>query len=178
MTRETDRGGGYGGLASARSRSTKRLTARAPPLSCGAALIPRRVSPAQAKSSDIATIMYTSGTTGSPKGVILPHSALVSEIHAVGALLAAVGCDISSSDIFFSYLPLAHIFDRMIEELFIAMGGCVGYVNAHTHTHTRTHMQSLSLSLSLSLSCTHTCTRSLSLYSPSILLSFFSHSSL
>merc|ERR1739848_379921 len=81
----------------------------------------------KAKSADIATIMYTSGTTGNPKGVILPHSALVSELAAVGDKLKAVNCDISEHDIFISYLPLAHIFDRMTEELLIARGGSIGY---------------------------------------------------
>merc|ERR1711977_463028 len=81
----------------------------------------------EAESADIATIMYTSGTTGNPKGVILPHSALVSELAAVGDKLKAVNCDISEHDIFISYLPLAHIFDRMTEELLIARGGSIGY---------------------------------------------------
>merc|ERR1739848_878561 len=81
----------------------------------------------KAKSADIATIMYTSGTTGNPKGVILPHSALVSELAAVCDKLKAVNCDISEHDIFISYLPLAHIFDRMTEELLIARGGSIGY---------------------------------------------------
>ena len=80
-----------------------------------------------AAPSDIATIMYTSGTTGNPKGVILQHSALVAELSAVGEKLAAVACDITENDVFFSYLPLAHIFDRMTEELMIARGGSIGY---------------------------------------------------
>merc|ERR1712144_26191 len=50
-----------------------------------------------AAPSDIATIMYTSGTTGNPKGVILQHSALVAELSAVGEKLAAVACDITEN---------------------------------------------------------------------------------
>jgi long-chain acyl-CoA synthetase len=80
-----------------------------------------------ATPTDIATLMYTSGTTGNPKGVILTQKALVSEITAVCDKLQAVGSDVSDNDVFFSYLPLAHIFDRMTEELMIAKGGSIGY---------------------------------------------------
>jgi len=81
----------------------------------------------RAKPTDTATIMYTSGTTGNPKGVILLQSTLVSEISGVSAMLTAVNVDISENDVFFSYLPLAHIFDRMTEELLISKGGSIGY---------------------------------------------------
>merc|ERR1712072_1329229 len=80
-----------------------------------------------ATPTDIATLMYTSGTTGNPKGVILTQKALVSGITAVCDKLQAVGSDVSEDDVFFSYLPLAHIFDRMTEELLISKGGSIGY---------------------------------------------------
>merc|ERR1711904_673678 len=41
--------------------------------------------------------------------------------------LKAVNTDLNENDVFFSYLPLAHIFDRMTEELMIARGGSIGY---------------------------------------------------
>ncbi|MFZ0456761.1 MAG: long-chain fatty acid--CoA ligase [Ignavibacteriaceae bacterium] len=58
--------------------------------------------------NDICTIIYTSGTTGDPKGVILTHKNIISNVQAVLDSLP-----ISSTDIFLSFLPLCHIFERM-----------------------------------------------------------------
>ena len=58
--------------------------------------------------NDICTLIYTSGTTGAPKGVMLTHKNIVSNVH--GALESI---PISSKDVFLSFLPLCHIFERM-----------------------------------------------------------------
>lgn len=58
---------------------------------------------------DMCTIMYTSGTTGMPKGVMLLHSNIVA---TVSTMLKTQSLEITSSDIHLSYLPLAHIFER------------------------------------------------------------------
>ena len=63
----------------------------------------------QVKTSDIATIIYTSGTTGNPKGVVLSHSNIVSNIKAVQQLLP-----ISPGEKAISFLPLCHIFEKAV----------------------------------------------------------------
>ena len=60
------------------------------------------------KENDICTIIYTSGTTGEPKGVILTHKNIMSNV--VSALKAF---PITKDDVFLSFLPLCHIFERM-----------------------------------------------------------------
>jgi long-chain acyl-CoA synthetase len=64
---------------------------------------------AQVKAEDLATLIYTSGTTGDPKGVMLTHSNLVSNVAA--SLGAFSG--ISEADVALSFLPLCHVFERM-----------------------------------------------------------------
>ncbi len=60
------------------------------------------------KPTDICTIIYTSGTTGEPKGVVLTHNNILSNVRA------ALQCfPITKDDVFLSFLPLCHIFERM-----------------------------------------------------------------
>ncbi|XP_023533273.1 long chain acyl-CoA synthetase 4-like [Cucurbita pepo subsp. pepo] len=79
------------------------------------------------KKSDISTIMYTSGTTGDPKGVIISNKSIISLIAGVQRLLESVNESLNENDVYLSYLPLAHIFDRVIEELFILHGASIGF---------------------------------------------------
>ncbi len=64
---------------------------------------------AEVKPDDLATLIYTSGTTGDPKGVMLTHDNIVSNVHAG---LGAFG-EIGTTDVALSFLPLCHIFERM-----------------------------------------------------------------
>ncbi|KAI3493400.1 hypothetical protein L1887_41789 [Cichorium endivia] len=77
--------------------------------------------------SDICTIMYTSGTTGEPKGVMITNQSILSILSGVNHHLDSMSEEFQVSDVFFSYLPLAHIFDRVIEELFISTGASIGF---------------------------------------------------
>ena len=56
---------------------------------------------------DIATIIYTSGTTGDPKGVMLSHENILTT-----ALAAIKRFEISSEDVFLSFLPVSHVFEK------------------------------------------------------------------
>jgi len=65
-------------------------------------------SRAKVLENDICTIIYTSGTTGEPKGVMLTHRNILSNVHA-----ALQSFPINDTDVFLSFLPLCHIFERM-----------------------------------------------------------------
>lgn len=61
-----------------------------------------------AKEDDLCTIIYTSGTTGEPKGVMLSHKNILSNVKSACEILY-----IDDKDVFLSFLPLSHIFERM-----------------------------------------------------------------
>ncbi|KAF5478102.1 hypothetical protein F2P56_004689 [Juglans regia] len=79
------------------------------------------------KKSDVCTIMYTSGTTGDPKGVMISNESIIALLAGVKRLLESVNEKLDENDVYLSYLPLAHIFDRVIEELFILTGASIGF---------------------------------------------------
>ncbi|CAM8926552.1 unnamed protein product [Rhodiola kirilowii] len=77
--------------------------------------------------TDITTIMYTSGTTGEPKGVILTNGAIVAEVLGVDELLRETDKEASEEDSYFSFLPLAHVFDQIMETYCIYKGASIGF---------------------------------------------------
>ena len=79
------------------------------------------------KAEDLCTIMYTSGTTGNPKGVMIKHKNMIAMMAGINTHFDTLKIPIAKGDRFMSYLPLAHIFDRVVEETFLANGAAVGY---------------------------------------------------
>lgn len=80
----------------------------------------------EVKSDDLATLIYTSGTTGRPKGVMLTHNNIASNV------LASMETLPFSREEFFqqrvlAYLPLSHVFERMIDYMYISMGCKIFY---------------------------------------------------
>lgn len=75
---------------------------------------------------DLAAIVYTSGTTGKPKGVMLTHRNVVANVKAVLARIQPL-----ESDVFLSFLPLSHTFERTAGYyLPMAAGSCVAYARS------------------------------------------------
>ena len=66
----------------------------------------------------LATIMYTSGTTGRPKGVMLSHRNILFDAHA-----ALLTCPVAGTDTMLSFLPLSHAFERTVGYYICVMAG-------------------------------------------------------
>ena len=72
---------------------------------------------AEVSSADLVTIIYTSGTTGNPKGVMLSHSNLLSNVQAcIAPIPAKQGSKV------LSFLPVCHVYERMLHYLYMYLG--------------------------------------------------------
>eukprot|EP01134_Creolimax_fragrantissima_P002230 CFRG2230T1 len=83
------------------------------------------------KPEDLATIQYTSGTTGNPKGVMLSHANMIADMAGAMKIVDAV-VKFDNNDIHISYLPLAHSFERLIQSIVWNGGARVGFYRGDT----------------------------------------------
>ncbi len=77
------------------------------------------------KEEDLATIIYTSGTTGTPKGVMLTHKNIISNVKSLTEILP-----INNTHRVISFLPLCHIFERTASYYYLTNGCSVHYVES------------------------------------------------
>ncbi|KAM4809486.1 long-chain-fatty-acid--CoA ligase 1 isoform 1-T3 [Rhinophrynus dorsalis] len=85
-----------------------------------------REKPKPPKPDDLAIVCFTSGTTGNPKGAMLSHKNIVSN----SAAFLKVTEDLvfpSTQDVLISFLPLAHMFERVVECVVLCHGGRIGF---------------------------------------------------
>jgi long-chain acyl-CoA synthetase len=74
---------------------------------------------------DLATLIYTSGTTGEPKGAILTHGNFVSNVTACSSLF-----DVSEDTVALSFLPLSHVFERMVDYFYFSRAATITYAES------------------------------------------------
>jgi len=77
------------------------------------------------KPDDLLTLIYTSGTTGTPKGVMLTHRNLISNVTGAQEV-----CPVNNTHKVLSFLPLSHIFERMLTYLYLYVGAGIYYAES------------------------------------------------
>ncbi|KAI9249485.1 hypothetical protein BDA99DRAFT_523921 [Phascolomyces articulosus] len=82
-----------------------------------------------AKRDDLACLMYTSGTTGMPKGAMLTHGNLIAAVS--GSMQANATL---TTDVELCYLPLAHIYGRIVDLVILCGGGSLGFFSGSVDT--------------------------------------------
>ncbi|RLM58294.1 long chain acyl-CoA synthetase 9, chloroplastic-like [Panicum miliaceum] len=82
--------------------------------------------------SDTAVVMYTSGSTGMPKGVMMSHRNVLAVVSAVTTIVP----DLGKKDVYLAYLPLAHILELAAEAIITGVGASIGYGSPLTLTDT------------------------------------------
>lgn len=87
------------------------------------------------ESKDLACIMYTSGSTGNPKGVMITHGSMIAAVAGANRTLdACPGLINGKDDTYLGYLPLAHVLEFLIENVCVFKGIAIGYGSPRTLT--------------------------------------------
>ncbi|KAH6876759.1 long-chain acyl-CoA synthetases & [Thelonectria olida] len=87
------------------------------------------VEPVPANGPDLYCVMYTSGSSGVPKGACISHQSLAA---AVAGLYSCIDECVSDKECVLGYLPLAHILEMAMENLVFFIGGTIGYGSPRT----------------------------------------------
>eukprot|EP01006_Ploeotia_vitrea_P010177 TRINITY_DN26319_c0_g1_i1.p1 TRINITY_DN26319_c0_g1~~TRINITY_DN26319_c0_g1_i1.p1 ORF type:complete len:694 (+),score=103.62 TRINITY_DN26319_c0_g1_i1:51-2132(+) len=96
--------------------------------------------PADVDPNSLAIVMYTSGTTGAPKGVMISHSNVIAAVATAERRLLDMVKSVRDP-IYLGYLPLAHILEMVSELVSLTNGSAIGYGNPRslTDTNARPH---------------------------------------
>lgn len=118
-----------------------RCTSKPPPAVTSATVIPfealvnskppEEMPPVVPTPQDVAVIMYTSGSTGQPKGVILTNGNMVAFVLGIASVVQQ---EFTTEDIFIGFLPLAHSMEIAAEVTFMSLGMRIGYSSPFTLT--------------------------------------------
>jgi len=103
-----------------------------PGLEAAGAEKPAKETPSSAEET--AVLMYTSGTTGNPKGVLITHANIASLVAATHSPTSALGSYITPGYRYLAYLPLAHIMELAVEVALFSAGFTIGYGGTGTVT--------------------------------------------
>lgn len=80
---------------------------------------------ANVQNEDLVTIIYTSGTTGNPKGVMLSHNNLLSNVLATEPIIPA-----NEKSPVLTFLPICHVYERMLHYLYMRVGASVYFAES------------------------------------------------
>lgn len=89
-------------------------------------------TPPSVTGDDLAIIMYTSGTTGKAKGVMILHRNIMACIGGLTSRLGISGISFGEDDCYIGYLPLAHVLELAAENVLILNGCKIGYSSTLT----------------------------------------------
>lgn len=84
--------------------------------------------PHEPDEDDLFSIIYTSGNTGTPKGVMLTHKNIISQLQDINQLI-----NLDKEEVVLSLLPLAHIFERTVMSYYLSRGVSIYFVDEITN---------------------------------------------